>query len=168
MYATTTRSAAPLPAPRTQPQTVFHASAPRAALEGEYWPAAPLPAPRTQPQTVFHASAPRAALEGEYWPAAPLPAPRTQPQTVFHASAPRAALEGEYWRAGHAPGIFFSPFHSRACFCPPYQTIRPQERRSMRGRTKKHQIRFWSTFSLRLRIWPILCTQFTMMARVVV
>ena len=37
----------------------------------------------------------------------------------------------------------------------------------MRGRTKKHQMRFWSTFSPSPRILPILCTPCMMMARMV-
>ena len=56
-------------------------------------------------------------------------------------------------RQACARRLFFLPFPTCACFCPPppppHQTI-------------------WSTFSLCLRIWPILCTQFMMMARVVV
>ena len=48
------------------------------------------------------------------------------------------------------PGIFFFTIpHSCLFLPPPHQTI-------------------WSTFSLCLRIWPILCTQFMTMARVVV
>ena len=59
---------------------------------------------------------------------------------------------GSYRGSISAPGIFFLPFPTHACFCPPpppHQTI-------------------WSTFLPCLRIWPVLCTQFMMLARVVV
>ena len=49
-------------------------------------------------------------------------------------------------RAGH---LFLTILHPCLFLPPPHQTI-------------------WSTFSPCLRIWPILCTQFTTMARVVV
>ena len=49
-------------------------------------------------------------------------------------------------RAGH---LFLTIPHSCLFLPPPHQTI-------------------WSTFSPCLRIWPILCTEFMMMARVVV
>ena len=52
-----------------------------------------------------------------------------------------------------APGArqasFFDHSPPVPIFAPPHQTI-------------------WSTFSPCLRIWPVLCTQFMMMARVVV
>ena len=54
--------------------------------------------------------------------------------------------QGERWRAGH---LFLTISHLCLFLPPPHQTI-------------------WSTFSSCLRIWPILCTQFMTMARVVV
>ena len=70
-------------------------------------------------------------------------APRRGPYGVLCKTAQRGSVS--------APGIFFFFTITHPCLFlpPPPQTI-------------------WSTFLLCLRIWPILCTQFLTMARVVV
>ena len=62
------------------------------------------------------------------------------------------ATKGEYYRTGHTPympAIFFLPFPTRACFCP----LSPNNLEYLLAC---------------LSIWPILCTQFMVMARVMV
>ena len=61
----------------------------------------------------------------------------------------RGSISAPGARCAHAGHVFFSHSPPVPVFAPPHQAL-------------------WSTFSPCLRIWPILCTQFLTMARVVV
>ena len=72
--------------------------------------------------------------------------PTRQLDRTVHSECNREGLLASLARAGH---LFLTIPHPCQFLPPPHQTI-------------------WSTFSPCLRIWPILCTQFMMMARLVV